>query len=227
MDGASTPQPAETPTTPASAGAPKAEEQRTGKKAKPKRELTPQQRQRATQRQAVSRELEAIMGSEDPEALARAVEALKAARSGAAPRMEAPAAAGEAPVTRAAPAPRPGWPSDDAIARAVPLAQTAVNSVAMGVALLGVDLARPRRLPGIEQPIVLTDMLVKDSAPVIALYAPDVLNTPWGALGLTMLTVATIVVAEAMVAKAQAESEKASIQKVAGAGEPLTGGATA
>ncbi len=220
----------ETPAAAASAAAEAGEQQKAPKAKKAKPPRTAEQRERATARQDINRQLEAIISSGDGQKVLQAAEALRAVRHGEPPQKVPQASTpGESTPHKAAPAPRPGWPTDEQTAQAMGLAQTAVQTLNMAVGLvLEVDLNRPRHLPGLEQPVVLSDMLVKDAAPVVALYAPDFLTTPWGALACTMLSVASIVLSEVVVRdyKAAAIKELAK-SKVEGAGTPASGGATA
>ncbi len=184
---------------------PPAEEPKAKKgQARKRTPLTPEQRRKATARQAISRQLEALVSSGDVGAMERAAEALRGGGTAPAP---APVAT-VAPASSAAPttpAPLPGWPTAEATARAMPLAQMAVQAMTLAAGLAGVDLARPRELVPGQPPMVLTEMLVKDTAPVLALYSPDFLNTPVGVLACTVLTVASVVISEAVIAKAKAE----------------------
>ncbi len=185
---------------------PPAEEPKAKKgKARERKPLSAEQRRKATARQAISRQLEALVASGDVGAMERAAEAL---RGGGTSTPAPEPAATAAPASSAAPttpAPLPGWPTAEATARAMPLAQMAVQAMTLAAGLAGVDLARPREVVPGQPPMVLTEMLVKDTAPVLALYSPDFLNTPVGVLACTVLTVASVVISEAVIAKAKAE----------------------
>ncbi|HYI00566.1 hypothetical protein [Hyalangium sp.] len=213
--------PGATPPTPSSEG-------EVARKARGKRErkpLTEEQRRKATARQAISRRLEALFSEGDPEAIERAAAALQ---GGTLTKEETPPAASTTPAPAAAapgaPAPLPGWPTAEATARAMPLAMMAVQAMQLAAGLANVDLSKPRELVPGQKPVVFTDMLTEAAAPVVALYVPDFMNTPLGVLGCTLLTVASVCIAEAVMAKAAAEQ---AAHKVEGAGVAASGGASA
>jgi len=194
---------------------------------KPKRRrgpLSPEARRRKTAKQAVARELERVL----TEGTTEEIEALKRRlSSGEGDDAEAPAPPAEmaAPPPSAAavpgvPPPPPGWPSHEATARARPLAELVVGTVSTCVGLMGVDLAAPRNLAAGTPPMNLQAMLTDATAPVLALYSPDFLNTPLGNLAATLAMVATVVASELAMKRIEAQTSGARALSDLGAGAP-------
>ena len=194
---------------------------------KPKRkrgQLSPEARRRKTAKQAVARELERVLSegtTEEIEDLKRRlstgdeddVEAPPAAQVAVAP---APGCA----VAPGVPPPAPGWPTHEATARARPLAELVVGTVSTCVGLMGVDLSAPRNLTAGTPPMNLQAMLTDATAPVLALYSPDFLNTPLGNLAATVAMVASIVASELALKRLEAQPSGPRALSDLGAGAP-------
>ncbi|HEX8702711.1 MAG TPA: hypothetical protein VF815_28005 [Myxococcaceae bacterium] len=178
--------------------------------------LSEEQQRRKTARQAVNRELERVLSEGSTEEIERTLQRLRMTADEATSAPEPLAQAPELSSASSARQPPPGWPTDEATEKARPIADGVVTALSLGVSMLGVDLTAARPGPT-GAPFVPSQELSKALAPVVALYAPDVLLSPVGNLAVTAVSIATLVLAEFAMKRLEQQHHQATATAI-GAG---------
>ncbi|OJT27312.1 hypothetical protein BO221_04830 [Archangium sp. Cb G35] len=133
----------------------------------------------AADKKRLKRQLEKLLASNDPDALATAAAKL-AGEEGSAPSQAAPAALEK--TEAAAPA-----PTAEETAAMVPVAQSVVAMLAAPLAGTRYDPMRPKPNPLGGEDIVPAKALTEALAPVLAKYLPAAITTPEGQLAMVTL----------------------------------------
>ncbi|MFE8599826.1 hypothetical protein [Archangium violaceum] len=147
---------------------------------------SPEAAKLAADKKRLKRQLEKLLASNDPEALAAAAGKLAGEEGSATPSQAAPAALEKAEATvpekTAAPA-----PTAEETAAMVPVAQSVVAMLAAPLAGTRYDPMRPKPNPLGGDDIIPAKALTEALAPVLAKYLPAAITTPEGQLAMVTL----------------------------------------